>query len=89
MAAFVPPLQLVKLLLSLVLSSFLSAEMTMKLPPPDKKRKAFYDAYLSKRLSTNTFPVPSAGLFRTRRVGRSSKSERLKTDSVWRESLFS
>lgn len=89
MAAFVPPHQLVKLLLSLILSSFFSDEMTMKLPPPDTKRKAFCYEHLSKRLSTNTFPVRSVGLFRTRRVGRRSKSECLKTDSVWCESLFS
>lgn len=75
MAAFVPPHQLVKLLLSLFLSSFFSAEMTMKLPPPDTKRKAFYHAHLSEHVSTKTFPVRSAGLFRTRRVGRRSKSE--------------
>lgn len=51
--------------------------MTMKLPPPDTKRKAFYYARLSRRLSTNTFPVCGAGLFGTRREGGRSKSERL------------
>lgn len=89
MAAFVLPHQLVELLLSLFLSSFFGAEITMKLPPPDTKRNAFYHAHLSKNLSTNTFPVLGAALFRTRRVGRRSKWERLKTDSVWGESLLS
>lgn len=74
---------------SLSCSPFFSAEMTMKLPPPNTKGKAFYHAHLTKRLPTNTFPVHGAGLFRTRGVGGRSKSERLETDSVWRESLSS
>lgn len=46
---------------------FFSSEKTMKLPPPDMTRKAFYHGRLSKQ---NMFSVCGAGVLRSRREGR-------------------
>lgn len=86
MVAFVPPHQLVKLFLfSIFLSPiFFSCEKTMKLPPPDTKRRSLLSRapFKSKTCFSSAAPVYSG-------LGETGDAESdLKEDSVWRDGVF-